>query len=88
MVIHGDGQNAFRPVLPDDVIVQPRLDLGGFEQFYVRPRFRPRAGVQNLLAAAFHALVADTNAVRPDDQLPHLFLGSAAERTITFLFFH
>ena len=82
MVIYADGEHALGIILPDDVLVQPRLNLGGFHELH---HFDGIAPLHLLLVedlfADLDALVADIDAVRPRDQPVCEFLRLPAEGT-------
>ena len=87
VVIHRDGEHLFGVVLPDDILVEFCLDLGGLFELDGRGRLLAAALVEHILAK-FYALVADENVVRPRDELFGKFLPLAAEGTVLFIFFH
>ena len=77
VVVHGHGKNFLGLMLPDDVFVQPLLDLlRGKQTFTVIRAFQPVAG--NNVIAGLDAIVADARAVLYDE-VARLQLAASAE---------
>ena len=86
MIVYGDGQHFFGFVLPDDIFVEFRLDLGGLFQLHLIGR-RTRYGL-DLFVADLDALVADIQSVRSRDQPLDLVFALSAKRTELFFVSH
>ena len=87
VVVHRHGENALRLVLPDDILIQLRLDLGGLFEFHRFLR-RRRGHLCQHVAAQLHALVADEHAVRAGNEFFYFGFFLPAEGTALFVFCH
>ena len=89
MVVHGNRQNAFRLILPDDIFIQLLFEFGRF--------FEGDDGVCRILLfkrfvqhgfADFHAVFADERSFGRSDQLSDFAFFLAAKGTVSFFFSH
>src|SRR6185369_9593617 len=81
VVVDRDREDLLRALLPDHVLIEHLLDLGGLRHRRGgRERLLLIALLRNDVVAEVDALVADIDR-RPRDQLPNLVLALSAERT-------
>ena len=87
VIIDGDGEHALRLVLPDDILIELLLDLGGLFEFDL---FRRLVGghLFEHIAAEFDAFVTDEHAVRSRDEFFYFGAFLPAEGTALFIFCH
>ena len=81
VVVHGNRQDPFRAVLPDDVLVQHLLDLGGLRQVLHRFRSLLLRILANDVVTQLHAFVADEHR-GPRDQFMDLMLAFSAKGAV------
>src|SRR3989442_15042344 len=81
MVMDGHGKNLLRTVLPDHILVEHRLDLGGLGERADLPRLFLFPLLGDDVVAELDALVADGDG-GPRDQLTDVVLALAAERAL------
>jgi len=83
MVIDGHGENPLGPFLPDDVLVEPSIDLLGRQYGGQRnlPGRGDRLSLQDLFAKIY-ALATDIHPARAGDEPGYLILPPMAEGAI------
>ena len=81
VVVDGDGHDLLRLVLPDDVLVEERVDLGRLRELVELQLCGVGELLLDDLVTEVDALVADVDA-RARDQLLDLLLALAAERAL------
>ena len=81
VVVHRHGQRLLGALLPDDVLVEHGLDLGGLGQLVARPVGLVLEFLADDVVAQLDALVADEHG-GAGDELAHLVLALAAEGAV------
>src|SRR5206468_6440193 len=80
MVVDGDRQDLFRPILPDDILIQVVLDFGRLAELRGDLLFRLFPVLRDDVVAEIHTLVADVDG-GACDQLADLVTAFPTERT-------
>src|SRR2546427_12073092 len=80
MVVDGDRQDLFRPILPDDILIQVVLDFGRLAELRGDLLFRLFPVLRDDVVAEIHTLVADIDG-GAGDQLADLVTAFPTERT-------
>jgi len=81
MVVDRDGEDLFRAVLPDDVLIEDRLDLGGLGKRADLPRLLLFPLLGDDVVTELDALVSDVHS-GTSDELAHIVLALPAEGTL------
>src|SRR5438046_10765610 len=80
MVVDGDRQDLFRPILPDDILIQVVLDFGRLAELRGDLLFRLFPVLRDDIVAEIHTLVADVDG-GAGDQLADFVTAFPTERT-------